>query len=99
MKRWNLPGDHGFFVYLLLNDSEVVYVGQSTSLLTRLAAHASAKDFTSVRVYQFLTLQEMEQWEARLIRWFAPHYNVRGIPKEILDARRHRSAQHPWWSA
>lgn len=87
MKRWDIPPNCGWFVYVLIYDNEVVYVGQSHSLHLRLGFHARKKIYNAVRVYEFDSADQMYEWEARLIRWFAPRLNTRGVPRELLSQR------------
>jgi DNA-binding sugar fermentation-stimulating protein len=78
---YKLPGNRGYFVYHLMRDGLVVYVGQSTSLLQRLMRHAITKEFDSVHVYEYTTPEKMIQKEKIDIAIFQPQYNRRGTMK------------------
>lgn len=80
---YKLPGDRGFFVYHLVKNGTVVYVGQSEAVLQRLMRHALTKDFDSVNVYEFTTFEAMIQKEKIDIAFFQPKYNKRGTMKSL----------------
>lgn len=65
---------NGFYVYQLVRDSAIVYVGQTGSLATRFTGH-QIKDFTQVRYHQVNTRQEALETEARLIHEMHPPEN------------------------
>lgn len=75
---------HGFFVYLLRDAAgEVIYVGQSTNVLSRLGSHLN--DRTKRRRVDRIDLiecsdrRQMDDVESRLISEYQPDLNVRGI--------------------
>jgi len=64
-------------VYLLADDSEVVYVGRTEKLWQRLTGHMNNKKFD--RVYYIPTPRQMAQSvEGKLIRRLNPKYNKAG---------------------
>lgn len=63
-------------VYFLLNDSEVVYVGKSTTGLARVFQHLlSSKVFTHY-VVQSCSRSDLDGLEKAYIRMFNPKYNL-----------------------
>jgi hypothetical protein len=68
-------------VYFLMVDTEVVYVGQSVNILSRIATHASEgqKDFNR---WCYLNAQrrQLDELEMFYIVLLRPRYNVRGKP-------------------
>lgn len=65
-------------VYFLLRGEEIVYVGQSGNVLSRMAGHQN-KDFDLVRMIQTYGDKERTFLETSMIRSFRPEYNVKGI--------------------
>jgi hypothetical protein len=61
-------------VYLLIDGADVVYVGQSINLLSRLGKHAYDKNFTHYKVIE-CHLDELDKLEAHYIYKFKPKYN------------------------
>lgn len=62
-------------IYFLINDGEIVYVGQSVNVFSRVSSHAQAgKQFTSVK---FLPCEpeKMNEIEGLLIRLLSPKLN------------------------
>lgn len=66
-------------IYFLLNDaSEVVYVGKSVSLMTRIGTHhISGKQFSRVAVYHS-SLETLDADEMRFIEKYRPPLNIVG---------------------
>ena len=88
--RWALPDD--FFVskkrqyvdqamrpaiYVLFQGQEVVYVGQSINVYSRLGTHyqEGTKEFDSFRIL-YCKKKRMSFWERKLIKAYEPRYNV-----------------------
>jgi hypothetical protein len=67
-------------IYILLDGEEVVYVGQSGDIRTRLRTHRGegAKSFSQARWYQEFSLPSRVKLEAILILLLLPKYN-RGL--------------------
>lgn len=70
------------FIYALINKDEVVYIGQSDSLQSRIKSHIrdKEKEFDSWAIaHKFphnTTREEREKREARYIKIFKPKYNI-----------------------
>lgn len=62
------------FVYFLINDGEVVYVGQTIHLMPRIASHKRDKDFDS---YNFIECKasELDLIESFYIHALSPRLN------------------------
>lgn len=75
MRVWEMPGNRGWFVYHLLDQGQVVYVGQSYSLYRRLQFHVADKSFDAVRVFEVADEREMTSVEQRDIAEHKPRYN------------------------
>jgi hypothetical protein len=67
------------FVYALLLKDEVVYVGQTSNLQSRIKQHTETKKFTSyaiIAIYPYNTsTKEMLEQESRYIGILKPRYN------------------------
>ena len=73
------PG-HGW-VYFLLNEETVVYVGQTkVSVGSRLASHRKDKIYTRIIAVR-IPLWDLIETEARYITKFNPIYNKKGVAK------------------
>jgi hypothetical protein len=73
-------------IYFLFQDEEVVYVGQSKSLLPRIAAHRGGNRDTDKKIFNAIALVEVtpenvNSEELKYIKWFSPRYNKVGVPK------------------
>lgn len=68
----------GRFIYYLINDGNIVYVGQSISLLMRISAHTSSseKEFNSVRVSEVSSPVFLNDAEFIQILINKPKYNL-----------------------
>ena len=65
-------------IYFLLNDDEIVYVGQSENIYKRIGSHLQTKDFNS---WNFIEVKEadLSELEAFYILTLKPFYN-RSVP-------------------
>jgi len=63
------------YVYFLVSESEVVYVGKTTRLAHRIEAHMKDKTFDDVW-YLEVDRQSLNETEQAYIRRFRPKYNV-----------------------
>jgi hypothetical protein len=63
------------FVYVLCNGNNVIYVGCSRNIYTRLVAHKSAKRFDHVLLIEFKGLNAWEK-ELELIKLLQPEMNL-----------------------
>lgn len=68
----------GAFVYFLLKDSVIVYVGQSRSLNARISNHKKSKDFDAVK-YLKVQLAHQNELELALIKSIRPAYNTQPL--------------------
>lgn len=66
------------FVYLLLKDREILYIGQTCNPRDRIAAH-SKKDYNKI-LFLPCVLNNMRELEIRLIRHFRPRLNKTDNP-------------------
>ncbi len=68
-------------VYLLIDSGDVVYVGQSRNLASRVSSHIQSeeKDFDSVELHE-CSEEDLPEIEAMLIAMMKPKYN-QTIPK------------------
>jgi hypothetical protein len=64
-----------YCVYLLLDGDQVVYVGKSKDLCSRLCSHAKTKDFNKVKVIQLADAKSQSLCENSLILKYRPKYN------------------------
>jgi hypothetical protein len=65
----------GFYVYQLLDrHEEVVYIGQSSSLMNRMSGHGD-KEWEYVRFEKYFSSTEMNRREGELIHALHPKYN------------------------
>lgn len=66
------------FVYCLMNDETVVYVGQTVNLFSRVGDHAKSKIFD--RVFWFkCRAQDVDFIEKALIKYYKPPKNNRDV--------------------
>ena len=90
------PSGPSVGVYLLVDDDEIVYVGASLCVETRVHAHRTAKtDFYTKQFDRAFALSlpagALAHYEGALIRALHPHYNygapahADGYDNEILD--------------
>ena len=63
-------------IYLLYYEREIVYVGQSVNLITRIRSHADEgrKNFDAVGIIR-VPLEYLDDVETAFIRVFEPRYN------------------------
>lgn len=75
-------------VYILYNQNEVIYVGQSENVVGRVMAHQD-KQFDFYKVIPIRTKKDREYLERILIEFFFPIYNVDlltlKVKKELED--------------
>ena len=64
-----------YFVYLLLKDYEVIYVGRSFNLSCRLSWHKYRKDFKEVYLAEYETYAECCQAEKQITKYYSPVEN------------------------
>ena len=66
----------GAYIYFLLHENEVVYIGKSTSLASRIVEHINSgtKTFDDVSVIE-CSIDEMDDLEIKYIKEYCPRYN------------------------
>jgi len=82
-----LPIDYYFSssgVYFLCLNNEIVYIGQSVNVSSRIAQHFEAKEFDSV-FYIPVPPCDLDRFETALIKYYQPILNKRLVP---LSAHR-----------
>lgn len=73
-------------VYFLLHDTEVVYVGQSIGILSRVATHSEEGLKTFNRwCYLKVKRDQLDELESFYITLLRPKYNIRGKPVLVTD--------------
>jgi predicted GIY-YIG superfamily endonuclease len=65
-----------YFVYLLLKDDEVIYVGRSFNLSTRLSWHKYRKDFKTIYLVEYKTYAECCNAEKQITKYYSPFENI-----------------------
>lgn len=90
----------GSFVYLLVDNGEIVYVGQTRNLRRRLANHGD-KQFDLVSWMEGVPNDQRLLIEKRLIRQYAPKHNGNPGRPAIDDKRKLRKfrASRDEWDA
>jgi len=69
-----------YIIYALIKNDEIVYIGQSTNIMTRIGSHLhSEKVFDSWCIVEnlgvYTTSKEVSRLEEKYIRRFLPKYN------------------------
>lgn len=72
-KKYDMPGNAFSAVYLLFDDDEVVYVGQTTNGLRRLLQH-NDKIFNKYAIIE-TSVEELEYYEDYYMMKYKPKYN------------------------
>jgi len=75
-------------VYFLIKDEEIVYVGQSVNIFSRIGAHETLKDFDTF-TYIECDKSELNIIEAKYIVKFKPKYNFSSLGNLILPVPKH----------
>lgn len=70
---------HG--IYFLIFQNDIIYIGKTTNLSSRIFQHASKIRFDCFRVIS-CPLNKMDDYERRLIKKFKPIYNSKFILKK-----------------
>ena len=87
LSRATSPPEKESGVYALIHDDEIVYIGQSCDMRSRLQDHQSSnKTFDQVSKIPCDTKQERLDWEERLIERLDPDYN--GYDPENMTMKR-----------
>ena len=87
-KLREFQGDpHGPCVYFLIDNDDVVYVGQSRSLASRIETHQKNKIFNR-SVYLPCPEENLNDVESSLIRKLRPKYNLSQVSGALLDVHK-----------
>lgn len=73
-------------VYFLFNKEELIYIGRSVCVLSRMYSHLKDKKFDSYSFIECETEQECKALEAKMIRECNPKLNKCHIAKDIDKA-------------
>ncbi len=88
LRRDTIPlSVNGYFLYFLFAGDEVVYIGQSRSLLQRIISHKQGngkKEFNSIALIES-TKDKINEEEYGYIKWYSPKYNKAGLLPEVID--------------
>lgn len=68
------------FVYILCDKSEIIYIGRTRDLYTRLTTHKMYRFFDEIILIEFNT-EDVNKYEKILIKLFSPTYNVMYLNK------------------
>jgi excinuclease UvrABC nuclease subunit len=85
-----------YIIYALINNNEIVYIGQSKNIVVRLSSHrTSNKVFDSWCIVEnlgtYTTSKEVNRLEEKYIRKFLPKYNKihnTEYQKKVLDRNK-----------
>ena len=87
----------GLYVYVWERDGQILYVGQSRTLVSRLSTHGvidraeSLQPSDKIDLYQCDSIEEMMDLEEDLILKFRPKYNKqKSLMAEALDNMKAR---------
>jgi hypothetical protein len=77
-------------VYFLVNDDEIVYVGQSINIHQRIGEHEKTKIFTTF-TYVECSYEELNKIEARYIDMFKPKYNYNSLGRLVMPMSKEQA--------
>jgi len=86
-------------VYFLLDEDEIVYIGQSTNIYRRLSSHLSLKKFKFTKfAYLEFPINLLSNEEVKYIKKFKPKYNTNFLHKraEILLSVKRKKHLAMW---
>jgi hypothetical protein len=85
-----------YFVYVLINKENVIYVGRSFNLYSRLCLHKYQKQFDSVYLEEYKTYAQCCEAEKYLIKHYIPIENIYvGYHKKmIINSNAYKTKQH-----
>jgi hypothetical protein len=72
-----------YFVYLLVKDGDIIYVGKTINVQDRMKDHTSNKDFDDIRIFACSTKQEQDVLENTCIFKYCPPLNRSVRLKEV----------------
>lgn len=81
-----------YFIYFLIKDNKVVYVGQSNNnVLSRISSHLKDKEFDEVYYKSFSVENVMDEYEKKFIMKYRPKFNkeviYHGIKYDFFDLK------------
>ena len=87
-----------YFIYFLLKNNKVVYVGQSNNnVLGRISSHLKDKEFDEVYYKSFSVENVMDEYEKKFIMKYRPKFNKevihQGIKYDFFDLKTERTIQ------
>lgn len=97
-----------YIVYYLIHGNEIVYVGKSTTGISRINQHSTKGEIVFTHYwYKSTTAREITQLEKDYIKYFNPKYNkqhslieetVEGITStgKIISFKHKRRPKKPW---
>jgi len=78
-----------FYLYFLFNKNEIVYIGETNKINSRISSHKSkrkywdswysakpCKEWTHYRFIVSSSSKQVKRWEKRLIKFYSPKYNI-----------------------
>ena len=68
-----------FFVYLLILSGQIVYIGRTSNLYSRMYGHKYKKDFTDVILFEYNSYKEICKVENTLIKIYKPICNINSV--------------------
>jgi hypothetical protein len=97
-----IPNRFKALVYFLINEKEVVYVGQTNNGLTRPFSHTD-KNFTEVKIFPCLP-QQLDYWEDHFIQKYKPIHNKQcnykmrwGLQRVKKSIRKYKYPKYTLW--
>jgi len=85
--QFDLSDDGPCYVYFLVDGDEVVYVGQSTNIMGRVASHEANPDKVFDRVFYIeVDRSSLGHVERKYIRELKPKYNISCLPRPKTKA-------------
>lgn len=97
-----IPNILDSLIYFLLNEGEVVYVGQTNNGLRRPFSHRD-KEFTEIKFF-FCPSQELDYWEDCYIQKYDPIYNKQsnykmrwGLQRVKKQIQKHKFPEYTLW--
>ena len=86
-KEWVSVNHRKAYVYFLILDNTIVYVGQSVSLMSRIAEHIKTKKEFNYIYYVEVPKRLLSRIENYYIREIRPYYNIAGMDSlSFLDS-------------
>jgi len=80
----NIPLFTESCIYFLIHDKQIVYIGQSSSVILRIATHISDRKIFNKCLVIPTEAKDIQIIETAYIQKFSPSYNIAGHSKEAL---------------